>query len=233
MNMNTRGTASSRAGGSDISPYDGMISDYVGAVNDMRDERNKWRTVAFFSLILILISFGIVLYAVNLPKTKLHVIEVAPWGEANYLGDISSLSYSGYSIPQAAIEFQIREFVNNIFSLSSDPDVVYMNINKTYNSLTTECGNKLTVYLRENDPFSNINKHKIYIKIESVIRVTDSTYQIDWYETKTTMENYEVSRNRIRGLFTIALLDPEDEEIEESNPLGIYIADFDTEDITE
>lgn len=85
-----------------------------------KSEKKKWKTIAIISVSLLLVSFLVMIYAVNLPRTVPMVITVSDWGEAKYVGEIGKLNYDGVKVPKIAIEYQIRKFVINKYSISSD-----------------------------------------------------------------------------------------------------------------
>jgi type IV secretory pathway TrbF-like protein len=83
----------------------------------------------------------------------------------------------------------------------------------------------MTRELRQADPFSEVGKLRRTVSLESVLRLSSSTWQADWIETTSDGNGSK----RYRGVFTIQLLEPPARQ-RVQNPLGIYI---DTYDITE
>jgi type IV secretion system protein VirB5 len=174
--------------------------------------------------VFLAISLCIVWYCASLEKQVPLIITVAPWGEARYIGDAAALSYRNAEIPEEAIQFQIREFVTRFRGISSDSEVLYQNIIKCYSMVTSSCSSKMTSHLREEDPFSFVGKTKRAITIESVLRLSDKTWQVDWIEKSSGSGTS--SAKRIRGVFTVRLLEPGAKQ-RVQNPLGIYIDDYD------
>jgi type IV secretion system protein VirB5 len=126
-------------------------------------------------------------------------------------------------IPEAAVVFQIRKFISNLRSVSTDRDVVYQNITDCYAMITASYEPVLTRQLRANSPFDLVGKIRRSVAVESVIHVTGSSYQIDWTETSADSSG---SRGRkMRAIITIKILPATDETIKQ-NPLGIYIDNY-------
>jgi type IV secretory pathway TrbF-like protein len=59
------------------------------------------------------------------------------------------------------------------------------------------------------------------VEIETVIKITGSSYQIDWFETVSETSGRR-DTVRMRALITIKLLPVTDETVK-VNPLGIYV----------
>jgi type IV secretory pathway TrbF-like protein len=64
-----------------------------------------------------------------------------------------------------------------------------------------------------------VGKERRSVEVESVIKITGSSWQIDWTET-TAAASAAPKRARMRALVTVRLLPPADIR---KNPLGIYI----------
>ncbi len=178
------------------------------------------------------LSLGIVVYAINLPKTVPLVITVSDWGESKYVGDITRYSYANIRVPEIAIHYQLRKFVTNIHTITSDADVMRQNLRECYAALTPTSADKLTRILKQDNPLQNYGSMKRQVVIESVLRLSDSSYQIDFIETDLRLDGYVTSRTRCRAVCNTALLEPAAEDLI-MNPLGIYITDFDITTIGE
>jgi type IV secretion system protein VirB5 len=186
--------------------------------HNMRETR-WWRyVVGLGSLLLFFISFLFSVYAVRLQKTVPVLINIMPSGEAQYLGEVRQ---SGpLPVPEAAVVFQIRKFISDLRSVSTDRQVVYENLNDCYAMITSSYEPVMTRLLRANSPFDLVGKTRRSVGIESVIRITGSSYQIDWTETSAGASGGE--NKKMRAIITVKLLPPTDETIKK-NPLGIYI----------
>jgi type IV secretion system protein VirB5 len=79
----------------------------------------------------------------------------------------------------------------------------------------------MTRFLRGSSPFDLVGKVRRTVEIESVLRITTHSYQIDWIESTIDSAANRTSK-RMRALVTITLLPTTDDTIKK-NPLGIYI----------
>jgi len=194
-----------------------------------KQKRRELRGYKFFAAVGcagFLLTLAGLLYQRTLPQTIPLVITVSDWGEAKYVGDVSSYSYSGMKIPKAATEYQIRKFVSNIFSVPADAAVLRSNLKDCYSCLTGVSSQKLSTMLRENNPFDLFGTYIVTVEIESILNVSASSYQVDFIVYKSTPDLRRTERQRMRGVITIKYMAPSDEDIRQ-NPLGIYITQFD------
>lgn len=198
---------------------DSMFDQLLG-----KEKREKiiWMIIAIFGLIYALCSFLLYKHAIDLPKAIPMVIEVSSWGEARNLGDVSNYSYNSISVSDKAKKWQINQFITDLRSISSDVEIVKSNIADIYTMITTACEQKVRDQFTSPDIYTLVGKKKVVVTIETIIQVSENSYQIDWYENCT---GKEVSNKRYRGVVTIALLTPSAKQ-SEKNPLGIYITDY-------
>jgi type IV secretion system protein VirB5 len=141
-----------------------------------------------------------------------------PSGEAAYLGEVRQAA--ALQVPETAILFQARKFIGNLRSISTDPQVLYNNIDECYAMVTNMYEPIMTRMLRSASPFNLVGKLRRTVEIESAIKVTGSSYQIDWLEI--SIEAGSQKQQRMRALVTVKIL-PTDNNIVKKNPLGIFI----------
>jgi type IV secretion system protein VirB5 len=208
-------------------PFKRQEKVYGDLLADERKGKNSWRKAAFISQGFVLLCIAVIWYAFSLPKTVPLIITVAPWGEAEYRGNVSGLTYQNAQIPEIAIQYQIREFVTELRGISNDSEILYQNITRCYARVTEKCTRKMTTELREEDPFSSVGKTKRAVTIESVLRLSTHTWQADWIESSS---GTNAGNKRMRGVFTIELLEPSAKQ-RTLNPLGIYVDDYDFTEI--
>ena len=189
--------------------------------------KKEWLVVASVEALVIIVLTCFIGYAVNLPKKIPVVITVLPWREAKYVGDVSSYSYETMNIPESAYVYQVETFIQNLRTLPNDGEVLTQNITSLYNMITPAAESKMTPEIREDNPFKFIGVKKRIVTIESTIRVSGSTYQVDYIESQTGRES---GTRRYRALVTTVRKTPP-KKAEKLNPLGIYINDYNITEI--
>lgn len=203
---------------------------YEELVNKDRRTQNRFKIMAYISLTGFLLSIGALIYALNMPRTVPVLITMSDWGEAKYVGEINRMSYQGIKVPEIAIEYQLRKFVNNFYSIPGDPDILKQNLIDCYSCLTSETADKLSSMLKEDNPLKNYGSVRKTVEIESILNLSKNSYQVDFIVKTTNPRNQNIVSTRMRGVLTVALLEPDSED-KLLNPLGIYISSYDFKEI--
>jgi type IV secretion system protein VirB5 len=199
---------------------EGQDKAYADILLDKTKEMKWWRGIIGIG-ILILFSLCLIffVYAVSLQKTVPVLVNVMPSGEAQYLGEVRQ--NNTVPVPETAIQYQARHFITNLRSISTDAQVLYNNIEECYAMVTSSYEPVMTRSLRGASPFDLVGKIRRTVEVESVIKITGNSYQLDWTETVT--DSSSTRRNvRMRAIVTLKLLPVSDAAIKR-NPLGIYI----------
>jgi type IV secretion system protein VirB5 len=198
----------------------GQDKAYADILQDKMKEMRWWRGIIGVGVLLLFtVSLCFFVYAVNMQKTVPVLINVLPSGEAQYLGEVRQ--NVELTVPESAILYQVRKFISNLRSISTDPQVLYNNIEDCYAMVTAAYEPIMTRTLRSASPFDLVGKVRRTIETESVLKITGNSYQIDWIETSTNNTSGR-STVRMRALVTIRLL-PVNDAVIRKNPLGIYI----------
>ena len=201
---------------------EGQDKAYGEILADKIKETQLWRRTAFLNIGLFIISLILFFTAVNQQKTVPVLVNVMPSGEAQYLGEVRQ--NAGIQVQEASIHFQLRTFVTKIRSISTDYQVLYQNIDDCFHMVTSQYSPILRQHLLSNSPFELVGKQRRSVEIESILHVTDRSYQINWLETVIESSNSPKNR-KYRAVITIRIIPTTDLTIKR-NPLGIYIENF-------
>lgn len=209
-------------------PFNLQDKIYGELLGEERRDKIVWRIIAVFLLLCVPAAIGALVYTSQLPKTVPVYIAVLPWGEAQYIGDVSTFSYKNMQIPTESVIWQVHDFLYKFRTIPNDSDVLYKNVDHLYSIVTKNCEAKMTAELRTNDPFAQVGRQKRFITVESTLRLSTNSWQVDWIETASGIQS---GTKRMRGVFTTALLEPPEKK-RVINPLGIYIDDYDFTEIS-
>ncbi|MCL2381220.1 MAG: type IV secretion system protein [Treponema sp.] len=200
---------------------EGQDKAYADILFDKMTEVKWWRNIVGVGVLAALfINFILFFSIANRQQTIPVLVNVMPTGEAQYLGQVRQ---GQLQVPETAIVFQIRTFVTNLRSISIDPQVLYNNITLLYAMVTTNYEPIMTRMLRANSPFDQVGRIRRSAEIESIIRITQDTYQVDWIDV--VFDGMSQRNTRMRALVTVRLL-PVTGQSARDNPLGIYIDGF-------
>lgn len=181
--------------------------------------------------IILILTCGIVFFLLKRTQIVPCLVTMSDFGQAQYIGEVSRKNYQNFNIPEVAITYQVKDFINLYKTLSSDKEIVKKNIEKIYHILTANSASKYSTFLRENNPYKEFGDYTKEVAFETEpLKLSQNTYQIDYKMTKRTISGQIVEIVRQRAVITIKTLNPTEEDIKD-NPLGIYITDFDIKDI--
>ena len=80
----------------------------------------------------------------------------------------------------------------------------------------------LNDHAKKNDPFSAIGTRSVSVQVTSVVRASDSSFQVKWTE-----QSYErgslASTERWTAILTTVIQPPRSAEVLRKNPLGLYV----------
>ena len=181
--------------------------------------------------VIVVLSCGIVFFLLKRTQIVPCLITMNDFGQTQYVGKVSRKNYQNFNIPEVAVRYQIKDFINLYKSLSSDKEVVKKNIEKAYHLLTAVSASKYSTFLRENNPYKDFGDYTKEVRFETdPLKISKDTYQVDFKITKRTITGIITEETRQRAVISVKTLEPTEEDIKD-NPLGIYITDFDIKNI--
>jgi len=214
--------------------FNRVINQYDQYINTVIKQNRKWQIVGLCAVIMLLGTIIGWFRVISIQKEIPIIIEVNELGRAKYIGDIGSRSYlQGYTVKDYMIESVLRDFIAYTRNIYVDQEVMSNN----YQQAAAWCSNELKIKLRDDlvaeDPYAMIGRIKRAVSIESGIKITNGTWQYDWFDVIVDTYGKEISRVRYRGMFTVTIKEPQTNNERFSNPLGIYIVDYNITKINE
>jgi type IV secretory pathway TrbF-like protein len=216
--------------GTNDTPFNSNLKEFDEFIGESRKREKAWRTVSMALLAFLVLSIGGWLYIASLQKTVPYVIEVQPWGESKYMGNIGQAEAGGVTISDASWRYYLTQFIQYTRQISPDRDMTLKNLSEAYAMVTQTGSGVLTALLKAEDAFTKIGGGRREIQLETLIRVTTKSWQADWVESVTSASGEEVSAIRKRGIYTVLQGQPDAQQIKQ-NPLGIFIDSFQIQDI--
>lgn len=182
-----------------------------------------WQIIALVSLSSFFIALGILIYAVNLPKTVPVIVTVDSEGHANYAGKVDKSLYGRQAVPENAKYYQMKRLIKDMFTIVVDKDAQQEYIAEANSIVQKGAVQQLDLFFRENNPFKNFGEYVQSVEIQQPLRQTDKTYFINFAVTRKSPNGYAIFIENYTALVNIEFY----ESVPESNPLGIYITNFD------
>jgi len=195
---------------------------FADILADKIKESQTWRKLTYIHIGLFFIALILFFYSVSQQKTVPVLVNVMPSGESQYLGEVRQTG--SIQVPEASIHYQIRTFITNYRTISTDYQIVYSNIDDCFAMTTQSFTPIFRQSLLDDSPFVLVGKIRRTVEIESILLITGRSYNVNWTESA-----YDASANhsavKMRAVVTIRLVTPTDVTIKR-NPLGIYIENF-------
>jgi type IV secretion system protein VirB5 len=203
--------------------------DMADTINGMAQKSARtWQLIALISLSSFFIAMGVLIYAVNLPRTVPVVVTVNPEGEASYEGKIDKSQYGITKVPDIARTYQIRKLISRMHQWVIDKEAQQAYIAEASSIVQGGAIKQLDLFFRSNNPYANFGERTRAITIEPPLKQTDKTWIVYFTTSEKNRSGYETKKIRWSALVNIDLYEPSQE-----NPLGLYITNFDIKAIKE
>lgn len=185
----------------------------------------SWRIVGITGMAMAMIGTSYALYLSTQVKLVPYIVEVDKLGTAAVAGYPQQIEYADPRVVRAAL----GGFITSFRSITPDAVVQKQYIDRTYALLRTSdpATEKVNSWFRGNSPFEKAKSATVSIEVNNVVALSNQSYQIDWTEFERDRKGKETATRRFRGIATVTLTPPQDEEIIRLNPTGLYLKDFD------
>ena len=195
------------------------FDDYIGSA---RVQSKNWRLAFFCLLIILFLTIGGLIAVAMQVKIAPYIVEVGPAGAVN----VVAKAEQNYNPSQAATKYFVSQFVSRIRSIPVDPVVLRNNFLTAYNYVTPTGKNTLNAYAKEANPFKALGQKAISVSINSVVKLSENSYQVNWIEREYSTTGAPTQQKNYTGVFNLSLIMPKDEKTLVNNPLGVYVDFF-------
>ncbi|RNL64517.1 MULTISPECIES: conjugal transfer protein TrbF [Gammaproteobacteria] len=199
-------------------PYQAAAQAWDERIGSARVQAKNWRLMAFGCLALALVMAGGLVWRSAQSIVTPYVVEVDTGGQVRAVGEATT----PYRPNDAQTAHHLARFITLVRSLSIDPVVVRQNWLDAYNYTTDRGAAVLNDYARTNDPFARIGQESVTVQINSVVRASDSSYQVRWSEHRF-VNGAAAGIERWTAVVSVVLQTPRTEQRLRRNPLGIYV----------
>ena len=201
-----------------VTPYQKAAQVWDERMGDALVRARNWRAMAFGSLGLSLILAMGLIWQADQSRIAPYVIELEAHGQTRAVRP----ALEHYEPKDAQIAFHLASFIERIRSLSIDPIIVRKNWLQAYDFASSRAANTLNEYARANDPFERIGEQTVAVEVTSIVRASDTSFQIRWLEQHFVNGSLSATE-RWTALASITIDPPRDIETLRKNPLGIYV----------
>jgi len=199
-------------------PYQAAGQLWDERIGSARVQAYNWR-LAFFGMFALScgLAGGNVLQATQ-SKITPYVVEVDRLGEVKAVGPAEQ----DYQPADAEIARDLKQFIINVRSLSSDGVVVRDRWNQAYDYASKTGQVFLDSYGRSAQPLKDFGQKTVLVQPTSVVRASKDSFQVRW--TEQTFERGDLSKTeRWTAILTLKRQKPKTRAQLERNPLGLYV----------
>lgn len=208
-------------------PYRRARQEWDSRMGSALVHARNWRLATFASLATVALAIvGLVLLGMK-PRAVPHIIEVDHLGAAVYRGPVTGSS--DFTPSEASIRYELRRFLEDARTVSSDLLVLRRNWLDVYTLVTARAGNTLSAYVQapEHDPVRRSQDERVGIEILSALRISPESWQVDWRETSFDKNGNPSGSPAVwRAVFHLVTRPPTTEEDMAKNPLGLFVDEF-------
>ncbi len=201
-----------------ITPYQAAGQVWDERIGSARMQARNWRLMAFGCLGLALVMSGALAWRAGQSIVTPYVVEVDSGGQVRAVGE----AVTPYHPTDAQIAFHLAHFISNVRSLAIDPVIVRQSWLQAYDYTTDQGAATLNAFARTSDPFSHIGQTSVAAEVTSVVRASESSFQVRWVERSYTHGALSATE-RWTAILSIVTEPPRTEERLRRNPLGIYV----------
>jgi len=199
-------------------PYQSATQVWDDRIGSARVQARNWRLMAFGCLVLALLMAGGLVWRSMQSIVTPYVVEVDNAGQVRAVGEAAT----PYQPNDAQIAHHIARFITLVRSLSIDPIVVRENWLSAYDYTTDTGAAVLNDYARVNDPFTRIGKESVTVQITSVVRASDTSFNVRWTQRRY-VNGASAGLERWTAVVSIVHQPPRTEARLRKNPLGLYV----------
>ena len=201
-----------------VTPYQKAAQVWDERIGSARVQAKNWRLASLVSLGLALSLTGIIGWQATQSRVVPYVVEVDSSGAVKGV----SPTIENYVPSDAQIAFQLANFIRKVRGVSTDPIIVRQNWLEAYDFTTSQAAGTLSAYATSNDPFAEVGLRSVSVDIESVVRSSDSSFEIRWKETEFR-SGVKQAVSAHTAMLNVITEPPSDEAALQRNPLGLYV----------
>jgi len=203
-------------------PYQRAGQVWDERIGSARVQARNWRLMAMGGLALTVgLSAALVWQSLQSRVTP-YVVEVDRLGEARAVAPASA----AFQPSDAQVAWFLSRFISNVRSRSLDPVLMRTNWLQAYDFVSRRGGLFLSSYARSADPFAAVGDKTTSIQVTSVVRASDTSFQVKWVESAYERGSL-AGTSHWTAILTIAVRPPRSADTLRKNPLGLYVEAID------
>lgn len=207
-----------------LNPYVEARREWNERYGDYINQAKNWRYMAVLSACISLVCAGGLSYIGAQNKLVPYVVEVDKLGQARTVNILTK----GVMADPRIIKSSLGRFIQSWRLVTTDREVQTDAIKQLYALVPTGSAalQKFNDYFNANNPFKRAANSKISVELNSILPISQETWQIDWSEETFSLTGESKGKVRWRAFLTVTLDPPKEEAQILLNPFGVYVTDL-------
>ncbi|KAA3682673.1 VirB8/TrbF family protein (plasmid) [Campylobacter fetus] len=208
----------------ETNPYLDAKREWLERYGNYISQKRNWQIIAVLSAIISLICVIFLGYSTTQNKLIPYVIEVDKLGNTSKVGIVQNIDLKNPNV----IKYSLNTFIHSWRSVWGDVEIQRKFIFDAYAYLepNSKAFNFINEEYREKNPFKQVSKENVRVKVKSIVPQNADTWQVEWEEETRNLKEEIISQITYRGFFQVKQIVPTTEEQILKNPLGIFIFDL-------
>lgn len=206
-------------------PPDRVRAKWDRRVGDVVVQNHNWRKAAIALVVAnVCLCGGLVVQSLKTQVIPYVVTVDKSSGEVEKAGAFVQNNYT----PQIAeIKYFISNFISNARNIQLDPVQQQKTQEKAVAFLTKTAAQKFYAMQKSEGFVKKYSQMTILTKIKSIQKIPDTeSYHVSWSEEEFSIQTGKSVQYDYDGVFSVVMLPVKDDKTLLSNPLGLYISDF-------
>jgi type IV secretion system protein VirB5 len=202
--------------------------EYADRYGHLSKEAAAWRRISLVLLICCAACVAAVIYAAEKITVVPYIVQVDQHGY-----EIAVEPVSASKVDARLIIAHVGRYVWSLKTVFNDPEAQLHLMNFVYSTtpVNTAAEKKYQEYFNQNNPVVIGETETVSVAVNSVLSMSESTWQTEWTEERFTIGGDRISVKHYRGIFTTAVVTPRTMREIILNPMGIFVTDFNFSEI--
>jgi type IV secretory pathway TrbF-like protein len=185
-------------------------------------QKRVWQVTAIVSIAVNGVLTGGLVYQSSQSRVQPFIVEVDKLGQAVAVAPAEQIT----TYDERVVRAQLGNLVS--FSRSVTPDHVVQKkwLAKVYAMLSPQAMEQMNEYYRAHDPFQASKTQKVTVEVISALPISKDTWQLQWDETRRSLDGHLDGRTRWQAIFEITFVRPTSPKAIMENPTGMIIKSF-------
>jgi type IV secretion system protein VirB5 len=202
--------------------------EYADRYGHLSKEAASWRRMSLVLLICCAACVAAVIYAAEKITVVPYIVQVDQHGYG-----IAVEPVAASKVDSRLVIAHTARYVWSLRTVFGDPEAQLHLMNFVYSTtpVNTAAEKKYQEHYAENNPVAIGADETVSVAVNSVLPMSESTWQAEWTEERYTIGGDRISTKHYRGIFATAVVTPKTMQEIILNPMGIFVTDFNYSEI--